>query len=127
MKKVYLSRIPLDDCTVGILDAGDFRLCTIELPWINNEKLVSCIPKGTYICKNNHKSPSQGSCISITSVVNRSDILIHVANFTSDLLGCIGVGDSIRDLNSKPMVTNSKTSLKLLMKELPDEFLLVIS
>lgn len=126
MLKVYLDRVYLDDCTVGVMYVDDYKCCTLENPWMNNANDVSCIPKGTYICKNIHKSPNHGTCISVTGVPNRTHILVHVGNWTSNTLGCILVGQSIKDLNTRPMVTSSGNTLKELMSKLPDEFLLVV-
>ena len=123
---VEIQRCYLDDATVGVLTFGDYKCCTIELPWRDNQRRISCIPAGRYICKNNHSSPSQGLCISIQGVAERDHILIHVANWARNVLGCIGVGDKIQNLNSEPMVTNSKNTLSELMRRLPDEFILVI-
>lgn len=127
MLKVYLDRVYLDDCTVGVLHFGNYKCCTMENPWLDNAREISCIPAGTYICKNNHKSPNHGMSISVTGVPNRTHILVHVGNWTSNTLGCILVGQSIKDLNTRPMVTSSGNTLKELMGKLPDEFLLVVT
>lgn len=37
---------------------------TLELPYYNNKRFISCIPEGNYIIKI-HNSPSQGKCIKI--------------------------------------------------------------
>lgn len=77
-------------------------------------------------CK--HMSPSKGHCVSIKNVPMRSNILIHVGNYTSDILGCILVGDSVRDINNdgKYDVTNSRNTFNKLMNLLPEEFLVRI-
>lgn len=126
MLKVYLDRVYLDDCTVGVWHFGDYKCCTMENPWLDNANDISCIPEGTYICKNNHKSPTHGTCVAVTGVPCRTHILVHVGNWTSDTLGCILVGQSIKDLNTRPMVTSSGNTLKELMSRLPAEFLLVV-
>lgn len=126
MFMIKLKRIYLPTCTIGALKVEDYVCCTMELPWQHNHKNVSCIPAGMYKCRNNHMSPSKGKCISVEGVVGREHILIHVGNWTKDLLGCIGVGESISALNTEPMVANSKKTLTELMSKLPDEFLLVV-
>lgn len=126
MLVVRLKRVYLDNCTVGVLSADGFKCVTLELPWKDNAEDISCIPEGLYICKNNHMSPSQGRCISITNVVQRSLVLIHIANWTKDILGCIAVGESLSALNTEPMVANSKKTLTALMDTLPDSFLLEV-
>lgn len=123
-----IKRIALSDSTIGALEFDGFRCATLELPDLDNKAQVSCIPAGTYKCKK-IVSPSKGNCISITNVPMRSNILIHVGNFTSDVLGCIIVGDSIRDINNDgiPDVTNSRHTFDKLMSITPDEFILKVS
>lgn len=128
MMKLKVSRIYQDDCTVGVLNYAGFRCYTLELPDKCNKQNESCIPSGTYECSKHH-SPSQGLCVAVNGVVGRSHILIHKGNYTSDIMGCILVGDSIRDINRDkiPDVTNSTNTLKDLLKLLPDKFLMEIS
>ena len=74
-----------------------FPFClTLELPWMNNEKEKSCIPKGEYLCKR-IKSPHFGEVFQVMDVPNRDNILIHKANWTTDLLGCIGIGEQFEE------------------------------
>jgi len=122
-----IKRIPQSDLTLGILNFGNFRCFTLELPDLDNKQNVSCIPKGTYLA-GKHMSPSKGHCVAIKGVPMRSNILIHVGNYTSDILGCILVGDSVRDINNdgKYDVTNSRNTFNKLMDLLPDEFLVRI-
>jgi hypothetical protein len=118
-----VKRVYQDDCTIGILNFYGFRCYTLEPPWLDNKKSVSCIPAGTYKARK-HVSPRFGKCIAIDNVVDRSHILIHVGNFVSQTEGCILVGDSIRDINrdSIPDVTSSQKTLDELMALLPDSF-----
>lgn len=127
MKIVEIQRIHQDDCTIGILNIGKFRCFTLELPWRNNQNNVSCIPSGTYIAQK-HTSPTKGKCIELLNVPLRSNILIHIGNFTSDIRGCILVGDSARDINSDGTydVTNSRRTLQELLLQLPEAFLVRI-
>lgn len=90
-------------------------LYTLELPWKGNKRRVSCIPIGVYTVKK-HNSPKFGSCFWIQNVPNRSEILIHPANYTRQLLGCIAVGLDHADINRDGELDT--TSSKLAMKEL---------
>ena len=119
--------------TIGrmfVIDEEEFTLTdfpTMELPWKNNKRRVSCIPTGTYkVIK--HTSPRFGRCFWVQDVPGRSEILIHPANYHSDLLGCIGVGSDLRDLNKDGEVdiTASRKAVKELLKWLPSEFELEI-
>lgn len=93
-----------DDGTLGTLTAtnskGDFlTLVSLELPWRDNRRSLSCIPEGTYDCVW-HQSPRFGWCYMVTSVEGRSEILIHAGNWAgdvqkgrhSDVRGCILLG-----------------------------------
>lgn len=104
-----------------------FRCLTLELPWKDNQKKISCIPKGTYkVVK--RSSEKYKEHFHILNVPNRDYILIHNANFKNDLLGCIGVGDAYSDINGdgKLDVLNSKKTLANLYKLMPNEFELTI-
>lgn len=104
-----------------------FTCNTLELPWKNNTRKVSCIPKGVYkVLK--RLSPKYGDHFHIQDVPNRDLILIHPANYVTDLLGCIAVGKDFVDLNKDGLkdVTSSTMTLKYLLAILPNEFELTI-
>lgn len=119
--------------TLGILSVLDdnnkliYKCNTLELPWRNNEKQVSCIPVGEYkVIKRN--SQKYGKHFLILNVPSRQMILIHFGNFTYDTQGCIIVGQSFSDIDGDGLrdVLNSKKTLNDLNKILPNEFTLVI-
>ncbi len=114
---LYLSRWYLPDCTLGILSGEGFQSFTLELPWLDNANDISCIPGGNYEYFFRH-SPHNGPVLELRDVSFRTNIQVHAGNFTSDILGCILVGDSIRFLNSDstPDVANSKNTLKKLLQ-----------
>lgn len=87
--------------TYGILAEDDHKeVChTLELPWRDNARGVSCIPAGTYTCQRRHSEHFQCEVFEITGVPDRSDVLLHPANFTSELRGCVALGTSFADLN----------------------------
>lgn len=106
-----------------------FKCDSLELPWKDNKKAVSCIPVGTYLCK---KVPASKNIpylhISITGVNGRSGICIHKANYARQLKGCIAVGASELDIDKDGQldVTASGVTFDKLMAILPDEFKLTI-
>jgi hypothetical protein len=71
---------------------------SLELPWLNNQKNISCIPEGLYTGVL-HRSPKFGLCIWIKDVPGRSEILIHIGNFNRDILGCVVIGMDILDID----------------------------
>ena len=80
--------------TLGFLLDGDERIAeTLELPWRDNKRGVSCIPEGTYECKLS-MSPSRGYPVYwLQNVPGRQDVQIHIGNFPKDIRGCILVGE----------------------------------
>lgn len=76
--------------TNGQLLLNGDRLChTIELPWKNNERQVSCIPEGRYELKKRY-TPRFGKHFILENVPNRSYILLHAANDAlKEIKGCI--------------------------------------
>ena len=111
-----------DDCTLGRLSFGDFYCFTLELPWEDNIKGISCIPSGTYKVTH-YESPTKGSVLLLHNVRGRTYIEIHAGNYTRQIQGCILVGDSIRHLDGDriPDVANSKTTLGKLLSIVPEE------
>lgn len=110
MKKVNIFRIKQDDIqTLGVLTAVDdkeiFVCRTLELPWKKNMMGISCIPEGDYICTwsySEYISDLKGIdtyTYEVLSVIGRSGIRIHSANYFSQLKGCIALGDSHKDIN----------------------------
>ena len=84
---------------------GEFICYSIELPWKNNTKRISCIPEGKYLLEK-RRYPKHGEQIGIPQVLGREAILIHTANVAQkELQGCIapvskliapGVGEASR-------------------------------
>ncbi|BDD07506.1 DUF5675 family protein [Aureibacter tunicatorum] len=94
---------------------------TLELPWRNNQRNISCIPEGLYKGIK-HQSPKFGKCFKILNVANRSHILIHPANYTRQLQGCIAIGQRHIDIDGDGIkdITSSKATLNELLEILPD-------
>ena len=111
-----------DDCNVI------YKFFTLELPWENNQRNISCIPKGVYNIKK-IESPHLGYCLDVKCVPNRTYIRIHSGNYYSQIMGCILVGDSLEDINHDGIldVTNSRATLTQIMALLPEETYLVIT
>ena len=73
-----------DKSTIGKLYFdGEFYGHTLELPWKDNEKRVSCIPKGVYEVKKRHTEESKYKYehLHILDVENRELILMHQLNY----------------------------------------------
>lgn len=87
---MVLSRTYFPEGTNGQLSCdGEFVCFTIELPWRENEKSVSCIPEGYYLLRKRYSRKFQWH-IEVVAVKNRSSILFHAANNArKELKGCI--------------------------------------
>ena len=106
-----------DKSTLGKLYFdGEFYGHTLELPWKDNEKRVSCIPKGVYEVKKRHTEESKYKYehLHILDVENRELILMHVGNYPKNSKGCILLGNT-RALN---FVGESRKAFYKLMYDL---------
>lgn len=125
IERVYLSTETLGSMYVN----GEFACKTMELPWKNNERSISCIPEGSYkVIKQPPKEDRPYPYFRLPNVAGRSGILIHRISYVSGLKGCIGVGMEFNDLNKDgvPDIIRSGEALTMLINKLPDEFTLVI-
>lgn len=100
------------DNTLGQLDVGELTVYTLELPWHDNKRRISCIPDGVYKVKK-HYSPKFGRCFWLQDVPNRSEILIHPANYTRELLGCIAVGLDHKDIDGDGELDTDKSRIAM--------------
>lgn len=100
---------------------------SLELPWRNNQKNISCIPARNYCCSKRY-SQKHGHHLIIEDVPNRSYILFHPFNHINETEGCIGVGSHfVYHKNFKsPVLQDSRKTLNLMLLELPDHFPLII-
>lgn len=135
MKRLILNRdLVSGEVTHGrlsLLDAQGrelFSCFTLELPWRDNRIGQSCIPPGQYRLVH-RTSPKFGRHIHVLDVPGRTFILIHPANFVSQLRGCIAPGmrrahldgDQILDLAS------SRLAMDRLLSLIEDNDILIIT
>jgi hypothetical protein len=131
MKKVHLVRYYNDDAvTLGNLQIGGIKhkpIFTLENPWRNNERNLSCIPVGEYECKA-FTGIKHRNCYQVCNVKDRAYILIHKGNYAKDTQGCILIGNCVVSRHSEYMITNSQATMRILKELLENEpFLLYIS
>jgi len=98
------------------------RFVTLELPYKDNAKNISCIPAGEYYAIV-RRSNSHSRHLYITNVKDRTYILFHVANFNTDLRGCIGVGSSFKYINEDQNIdiSSSRLAFDELMNHINDK------
>ncbi len=111
--------------TLGHMDIKGKRIWTLELPWKNNERKVSCIPEAEYLVKY-RMSFKFDKHFHLQNVPNRDFVLIHHGNYFTDIEGCILVGLGKSDINGDGLVdvTQSKAAMAWLFEHLPNEFTL---
>ena len=79
--------------TLGTMAEGNEVICqTLELPWLDNQHQVSCVPTGTYQCKLLYSPKHDKDLYWLMAVPGRGAVEIHVGNTTADTLGCILLG-----------------------------------
>ena len=106
MARVILTRnVEEVDFTMGEMRSkgdGLGLLYTIERPWRDNERSISCIPAGTYWLAITRSRRFGRPLPLVHDVAERSGIRIHPANYAHELEGCIALGlgrqrDSVMD------------------------------
>lgn len=97
----------------GRLYLRDHTLETLELPWRNNAREISCIPLGEYTCHDYH-SARFGKTIAL-GVTGRTGILLHTGNTIADSRGCILLGSTV----SESGIAGSRKAMDLFRSYLP--------
>lgn len=108
-----------DQGTEGTLVAGDFSCRTLELPWRENQRQISCIPAGEYDVEI-RLSNKYGRVYWVRHVPNRTYILIHSGNYAGDkskgfkshVMGCILLGKKRGFLGGQVAVLNSRITVR---------------
>lgn len=88
--------------------------CTLERGWKNNEKRISCVPKGVYPLRYEKSAKFKKHLWELYDVPGRSECKFHAANYWYQLNGCIALGVKHKDIDgdSRPDVTSSKDTMK---------------
>tara|TARA_B100001758_G_C18383356_1_gene598569 strand:- start:1096 stop:1506 length:411 start_codon:yes stop_codon:yes gene_type:complete len=107
-----------EESTIGKLYInGEFFCDTLENPWKNNVRNISCIPDGVYDVR--LRLPRESASrdylhLLVKEVPNRDYILFHRGNTSADTSGCILVGQS----REQDRVNNSRLAMDLVIKEI---------
>ena len=100
-----------------------FECKSLELEWKNNDRNISCVPTGFYEIKLEYSPRFNQNLWELKGVPGRSEAKIHVANYYTQIQGCIAVGDMHTHINQDefPDVRNSRNTLDRLHQALqPD-------
>jgi hypothetical protein len=123
-----LTRTPTQP-TYGVLlrDDGTPFALTLERPWLDNQRMVSCIPAGTYRAIR-HQSARFGETFWLQDVPGRSEILFHKGNIDDDSHGCILVGKEFDQVKGEHGIVSSKKGFDQFMRVQrgADEFTITI-
>ena len=107
-----------EESTIGELFINGERICdTLENPYLDNQRTISCIPEGEYSVRlrTARESATRDYLhLLVQDVPNRKWILVHIGNYPSQTQGCILVGNG-REHNA---VNNSRLAMDLLIKEI---------
>jgi hypothetical protein len=107
-----------ENSTIGELFINGERFCdTLENPYLDNQRNVSCIPAGEYPVRLRYPRESatrEYLHLLVQDVPNRDYILFHRGNFPKDTSGCILVGQGTQ----QDVVNNSTLAMDLVMKEI---------
>ena len=123
---ITLERAYTDSATIGkMYMPSGVVFDTIELPWVNNEPSVSCIPEGHYslnkrssgvVNRTSHGNYTAGW--EVTNVAGRTYIMIHIGNTVSDFQGCIGIGEGLGVIDNDWAILHSSISFDKFMREM---------
>ena len=106
-----------EESTIGELFLNGERMCdTLELPYKDNQRNISCIPAGEY--KVRLRLPRESATrdylhLLVKDVPNRDYVLFHRGNSAKDTRGCVLVGIG----SEQDVVHNSALAMDLLIKE----------
>jgi len=134
---LILKRTKFNDAVIGtlsVLGQDNPVWHTLELPDKDNQRNISCIEAGTYLVKP-YSSKKYKDVWEVQNVKGRSNILIHIGNFTNDTEGCILIGTDAGYMynNDTGSIEKSVKSSGAAIEELrevtkyPNEFNLLIT
>ena len=107
-----------DKSTIGNLYLNGEWLCdTLELPYLDNQRSISCIPAGEYkvrIRTARESATRDYLHLLVEDEKDRTYILFHRGNSAKDTRGCVLVGIG----RKQDFVKNSTLAMSLLMKEI---------
>lgn len=117
-------------CSVHIDGKEVFFSECIERGDLNNQKSISCIPKGKYPVVLEYSPRFKKDLWEIKNVPNRSECKFHAANYARQLNGCIALGTGRLDIDKDGNVdvTSSRVAMNKFHAALKDfkEALLIV-
>jgi len=90
------------------------KCCTLELPWLNNQPNISCIPGGLYGLEPVY-STTFGHILAVSGIEGRSLVRVHAGNHTGHTHGCILTGKRTGTYQGRPFIFNSRDALRVIV------------
>ena len=122
MKTILLNRDEQDaKQTLGVCyvknESGRiiFKSEAIERGWMDNQKMISCIPVGRYFVRLEYSPRFRKNLYEIYGVPNRSECKFHPVNYARNLNGCVGLGNKRLDIDGdgyRDVTSSRKTMYK---------------
>lgn len=118
--------------TFGVIHVDGIPFYTVERPWRNNERMISCVPLGEYELLwrptttsvpsgfGGHTWYLQGGTVSFDEEPGklRYRCAIHRANIMDDVMGCIGIGKGLGYQSRRWSIINSGKALGDLLNKI---------
>ncbi len=104
-----------------IIGAGRLICLTLELPWRDNQKDVSCVPVRVYRLMRRDlwkRSKRYGHTYQLANVPDRTGVLIHPANSVDELEGCIAPGLHLGEFRNQRCLLKSAPAFGLVKQYL---------
>jgi hypothetical protein len=120
---------PCSICNEGMLFISGEFFYTLELPWLNNVRNISCIPPDEYLCEFIEESNNKKfhDCYAVRNVPARAGVLIHNGNLVTHTHGCVLIGKARSKFLRQPSIEKSKSALSDLVYLMnKDSFILKI-
>lgn len=121
LPRVILMRVHSGNMgTFGVIKGPEgFHCYSLELPWRDNKRSISCVPRGVYVVNWTWSPRFKRMMYLLEGVENRSGIREHSANLAGDvsagyrsqLNGCIAPGLEIGWLAGQRAIMNSGLAL----------------
>ena len=115
-----LRRLDQNDlATFGqLVDAEEnFVAVTLEEPWKNNARAISCVPAGTYQAHRRVASENRHhyDVFELEKVPDRTAVQIHIGNTVKDTEGCILLGSNLGVVDGLHGITGSAAAFRKFM------------
>jgi len=117
--------------TFGEMTLSGMRFLSVEREWLDNKPGVSCVPAGKYtlVPHSSRTHPETWALVNHDLGIHhwqehnatRYGILLHAANYATQLEGCIAFGKYLGTVNGEWSVTSSGHAMEYILAILAGE------